>query len=67
MSPEKFIYDPKNYFSKGRTLEWEKDLTPEQMKALKKGEVFVLLGKDGSPHSRILMDSYNQIREKKIK
>lgn len=66
MSPEKFIYDPKNYFSKDRTLEWEADLTPEQMEALRKGEIFVLLEQDGSPHSRILMDSYNQIREKRI-
>jgi len=63
----KMAYQPKKYFSKGRTVEWGKDLTPEQMKALKKGEIFILLKKDGKPHSEILMDSYNQIRERAIK
>lgn len=60
-------YQPKEYFTKGRTLEWGKDLTPKQMKALKKGEVFILLGEDGKPHCRILMDSYNQIRERNLR
>jgi hypothetical protein len=60
-------YQPKRYFSKTRTLEWGKDLTPKQMKALRKGEVFVLLGEDGKPLKRILMDSYNMIREKAMK
>lgn len=59
-------YQPKKYFSKARTLEWGKNLTPKQMKALKKGEVFVLLGKDGKRLKRILMDSYNQIRERDL-
>lgn len=61
-----FNYQPKKHFSKGRTLELGKDLTPKQRKALQKGEVFVLLDKNKSPYSRILMDSYNQIREQKI-
>lgn len=59
-------YQPKEYFSKGRTFEWGKDLTPEQMEALRKGEVFVLLAADGKPTKRILMDSYNQIRERDL-
>ena len=63
----KMVYQLKKYFSKGRTLEWGKDLTSEQMETLKRGEIFILLGKDGKPHSEILMDSYNQIRERTIK
>lgn len=59
-------YNPKKHFSKGRTLEWGKDLTPKQMKALRKGEVFILMDKDGYAHSRVLMDSYNQIRERLV-
>ena len=59
-------YQPKDYFFNKRTLEWEKDLTIEQMEALKKGEVFHLLDKEGNPHSTILMDSYNQIRQRSI-
>jgi hypothetical protein len=61
------VYQPKNYFSKDRTLEWGKDLTPKQMKALRKGEVFKFLDKDGKPFKMILMDSHNVIREKAIK
>lgn len=60
-------YQPKKHYSKGRTFEWGKDLTPKQMKALRKGEVFVLLGEDGKPFKRILMDSYNQIRERNLR
>ena len=60
-------YQPKNYFSKGRTIKWGKDLTRRQMKALRKGEAFVLLGKDGKPLKRILMDSYNMLRERKLR
>ena len=60
-------YQPKNYYSKGRTFEWGKDLTSAQMKALRKGEVFILLGADGKPLKRILMDSYNQIRERDLR
>ena len=60
------VYQPKNYFSKGRTLEWGKDLTPAQMRALRKGEVFVLLSAEGKPLKRILMDSYNQMREREL-
>ena len=59
-------YQPKKYFSKGRTFEWGKNLTPKQMRALRKGEVFVLLAEDGKPFKRILMDSYNQIRERDL-
>ncbi len=57
-------YNPKEYFFKGKTLRWGKDLSLGQMKALRKGEVFILLGKDGKPHSRVLMDSYGTIRER---
>lgn len=59
-------YNPKEYFHGGRTLTWGKDLSPGQMRALKNGEVFILLGEDGKPHSRVLMDSYNQIRERSV-
>ena len=59
-------YQPKKYFSKGQTLEWGKDLTPKQMEALRKGEAFILLDKNKVPYRRILMDSYNQIREGRI-
>ena len=59
-------YQPKNYFSKDRAIEWGKDLTRRQMKALRKGEVFKLLNKDGKPFKMILMDSYNMLREKAI-
>jgi len=63
---DKKMYQPKEYFYKNRTFKWGEDLTPLQIRALKKGEVFVLLGKNGKPHSRILMDSYNQIRERHV-
>ncbi len=59
-------YQPKEYFSKDRAIGWGKDLTRRQMKALRKGEVFKLLNKDGVPFKTILMDSYNMLREKAI-
>jgi len=59
-------WNPKKYFFKGRTFTWGKILTQEQIKALKKGEMFTLLGKDGEPYSEVFMDSYNQIREQRI-
>jgi hypothetical protein len=61
---EQTTHHPKQYFNHGRTFEWGKNLTPEQMDALRGGEIFVLLGQDGKPCSTVLMDSYNQIREK---
>lgn len=61
------IYQPKEHFSKGGTFEWGKDLTLKQMRSLRKGEVFILLGEDGKPYSRVLMDSYNQIRERNLR
>jgi len=60
-------YQPKDYFFKNRTIKWEADLTSEQMKALKKGEVFILLGEDSKPHYRILMNSYNEIWQKNLR
>ena len=33
---------------------------------LRDGETFTLLDADGNPFSRVLMDSYGQIREKRI-
>jgi len=60
------MYNPKRYFHNGRFFEWGKDLRPAQMDGLRAGEVFILLGKDGKPHSKVLMDSYDQIREKLI-
>lgn len=59
-------YNPKQYFFKGNTLKWGKNLTPKQMKALRQGEVFILLAESGKPHKRILMDFYNQIRESPV-
>jgi len=59
-------YQPKKYFSKDRAIEWGKDLTMEQRKALTKGEVFKLLDKNGKPFKMLLMDSYNILREKAI-
>jgi len=56
-------YQPKKYFSNGRTLEWGKDLTEEQMESMRQGEIFILLNEDGTRHNEVLMDSYNQIRE----
>lgn len=47
----------------GRTLEWGKNISPENMTLLRQGEVFTLLDADGQPHKRILMDSYGTIRE----
>ena len=58
---------PKKYFSTGRTLDWGKDLTEEQMESLRKGEIFILLEEDGTRHSEVLMDSYNEIREGAIR
>jgi hypothetical protein len=59
-------WNPKTYFYRRRFLTWKKDLTKRQIKALRKGEIFVLLDAEGFPHAVILMDSYNQIRERAI-
>ena len=59
-------YNPKKYFFRKRLLRWGRNLTAKQNSALKNGEVFVLLSQDKKPLFYIVMDSYNQIREKKI-
>lgn len=56
-------WNPKDYHDDGRTLEWGKSLTPEQKDALRGGEIFTLLDRNGDPHSRVLMDSYDQTRQ----
>ena len=56
-------YNPKQYFDNSNTLEWGKNLTKKQILALKNGEIFTLNDKNGKPIRKILMDSYNQIRE----
>jgi hypothetical protein len=55
-------YNPKHYFDDGRTTEYGADLGPERMEALRRGEIFTLLDREGRPWQRILMDSYDQLR-----
>ena len=69
---EKAVFDsitwnPKHYKNCGFTLKWGKDISSGDMDLLRKGEVFTLLDKKGNPYSIVLMDSYNQIREGKLK
>lgn len=60
-------WTPKHYHNLSRTLQWGKNLTNEERDALRDGEIFMLLDERGNPHSHIIMDSYGQIREGKIK
>ncbi len=48
----------------GRTANWGADLTPDEMQALREGEILILLGEEGRPHSELLMDNYGLIRER---
>ncbi|MCK9458724.1 MAG: hypothetical protein M0R80_03730 [Proteobacteria bacterium] len=59
-------YNPKYYFDNARTLKWGENISEVNLESLACGEVFTLLGPDGEPHSKVLMDSHNQIREKKL-
>jgi hypothetical protein len=59
-------YNPKIYFDNDRKLIWGKKLNTEQLKAMENGEIFTLRDKSGAKHSRILKDSYGQIREQLI-
>lgn len=63
---KKTLFNPKTYFSNGAQLSWGQDLTDDEKNRLKQGEVFCLLSRDKLPHSLVLMDSYNQIREGSI-
>lgn len=56
-------YNPKIYFDNGRQLVWGKNLTKEQLGSMEKGEIFILMGKNGEPFSEVLKDSYGQTRE----
>lgn len=56
-------YSPKSHEDKGRTVESGRPLTPEEMQALRAGEILTVLSEDRSPYSRLLMDSYGTIRE----
>lgn len=56
----------KRYYDDGRTLYWGDDISSVAMKGLKDGEMFTLLNADGTPHSIVMMDSFNEIREKKL-
>ena len=56
-------WKPKSYFDNGRTLRWGELLTPEQLICLDRGEIFTLCDESGSAVSRVLKDSYGEIRE----
>ena len=56
-----------NYSDNGKTLDWGKDISEENMELLNDGEIFTLLKYDGEPHSLILKDSYGVIREMGVK
>ncbi len=60
------IWDPKTYYDNGGTLEWGANLTPKIMEAMKQGEIFTLLYPAGGQKSKVLMDSFDQIRERAI-
>lgn len=61
-------WNPKDYHDDGHILTWDKDLTADQMEALRGGEIFTLMAPDGiTPHCRVLMDSYDAIRDSEIK
>lgn len=56
----------KDYRNRGRTLDWGCDIPAEKMVAMRNGEVFVLLDATGRPYSKVLMDSYDTIREQRV-
>lgn len=47
----------------GHTVEWGKDMTPDEVARAKNGEAFVLV-KDGKAKSIIFKDGYGNFREK---
>lgn len=47
-------------------LRWGEDMPAEVMEALRRGETAMLHDADGNPCSLVLMDSYGQIREKRM-
>ena len=59
-------YNPKYYFDNARTLKWGENIPETNLENMACGEIFTLLGPDGNPHFKVLMDSCNQIREKLI-
>jgi hypothetical protein len=59
-------WKPLEYYNKGRTVLWGKDLTDEDMESLRSGEIFILLDEIGASYCEILVDSYGQIREHRI-
>ena len=58
-------WKPKSYFDNGVTLEWGENISPENLRRMKKGEIFTLM-KDGKMQTRVLMDSFGSIREQEI-
>lgn len=60
------MWCPKRYWHNGRLLEWGKGLSSEQKFALRRGEVFTLRDRSGTPYSLVLMDSYGAIRENRF-
>jgi len=60
-------YNPKKHFRNERTLVWGQSLTKEQMNSLRQGEIFILLDEDGEQHAEVLMDSYDNIRERRLR
>jgi hypothetical protein len=59
-------YNPKYYFDNGRTFECRAEIFPRHLEDMACGEIFTILGPDKKPHSKMFMDSHNQIREKTI-
>lgn len=47
-------------------LRWGEDIPAEVMEALRRGETAMLHDEAGNPHSLVLMDTYGQIREKRV-
>lgn len=47
-------------------LEWGKTISPENLEALRRGDVFVLLSKEGRPYSEVAMDTAGKLWERPI-
>jgi hypothetical protein len=57
---------PLRYRFRGRATRWGRSLSHRQLRALRSGEVYILMGPDGLPHARVLCDSYGTLREYRI-
>ena len=54
------------YTDNGRVVRWGKDLSGDTLASMRRKEIFTVLGPDGTPHSRILMDIGGTIRERPL-